>query len=361
MFFYDSQVFGLSAVFLPYNGYLHLAPRLIALVGSLFDPLWIPTWYVYSSLALTLYVAGRTQSPRLPFPTHAGYALAVALVPDVPDGLMNPTNLQFILVGGLILLLCSRDPSTLREAIHDVVATIILGLTGPFSIVLSPFFLVRAWLRKSPASWILASIVFASGCIQLYLVRAHPVPMAPGLDGPVAWNYVLSPFGARLGGSLFTGIFFWRHPSVLSLNLAGAAVIIIVGYLASRRGNHLLERIAFGACCLLLLASALFRQRTNLPPMSAFGYGSRYFYAPQLLFLWVLLLNLSTGGRTAIMVKIGLSLFLLVNVPRLREPGLQDLHWANYVPQIRAGDAVNIPINPDWNIPLPKLGPPFPH
>lgn len=357
VFFYDNYVSGLSAVFSPYNGYLHLVPRLIAIVGSGFDPRWIPGCYAYLSLALTLSLALRTQSRRLPFATNAGYALAVALVPDAPDGLMNPTNLQFILVGGLILLLLSRDPANSWELFHDVGVTLILGLTGPFSIVLAPFFLLRAWTRKTRASWILASIVILTGCLQLWLVILHPLPTSSAFETPSAWAYLFPTLGARVGGSLFAGVLFPRHPSLLGLNLAGIGVVIAVAILAFRRGAYRAERSVLGACCLLFVTSALYRQRADLPPMMAFGYGSRYFYAPQLLTLWLLLLNLSLRHWMAVPIKIGLGIFLLVNVPRLREPALQDFHWDDYVSRIRAGDAVVIPINPEWKIPLPRRGP----
>jgi hypothetical protein len=48
---------------------------------------------------------------------------------------------------------------------------------------------------------------------------------------------------------------------------------------------------------------------------------------------------------------------LVANVPRLREPGLQDFRWGDYAPKIRAGEAVEIPINPGgvepWIVRLP--------
>jgi hypothetical protein len=65
-FFERNYTLGLKAIFLPYAGYLHLVPRLIAVFASLLDPLWIPAAYVGASLLLTLYVAAapiRRDSP----------------------------------------------------------------------------------------------------------------------------------------------------------------------------------------------------------------------------------------------------------------------------------------------------------
>jgi hypothetical protein len=48
----------------------------------------------------------------------------------------------------------------------------------------------------------------------------------------------------------------------------------------------------------------------------------------------------------------------LANLPRLREPAYADLHWELYVPRIRAGEAVTVPINPQgWVTNLPARNP----
>jgi hypothetical protein len=48
---------------------------------------------------------------------------------------------------------------------------------------------------------------------------------------------------------------------------------------------------------------------------------------------------------------------LVVNVPRLRESALQDFRWKEYAAKIRAGEAVEIPLNPGgvepWILRLP--------
>ena len=357
MFFHSDYTLGLSAVFLPYNGYLHLVPRLIAIAASFFDPLWIPGCYVYASLLLTLYVAARTQTRRMPFKTHAGFALAVALVPDAPDGLLNPTNLQFILACSLILLLISIDPATPRELVHDVVALLLLGLTGPFSVVLAPLFLLRALLRRSRTSWILASIGIVTGLIQVWMIIRHPLQLPPAPDERMDLSYLFAVPGSRLAGSLLLGHFFPARPSLLALNLAGIATLALIGYLACRHERYRWPRLMIGACCVLLLASALFRQRMTLPSMAGFGFGSRYFYGPQLLVLWLLMLSHFDSRVKSRVLHGALLVFLAVNLPRLREPAMIDFHWASYAPKIRNGEAVDIPINPDWTIPLPARKP----
>jgi hypothetical protein len=104
-----------------------------------------------------------------------------------------------------------------------------------------------------------------------------------------------------------------------------------------------------------LLASALFRSWEHLLYLARIGYGSRYFYAPQLAVLWLLLQAQHDGDRLRWCYRGLLVWFLIMNVPRLREPPQVDKHWADYVGSLRRGRAVTIPINPEgWTIPVTK-------
>jgi hypothetical protein len=353
-FFSCNYTEGPSAILQPYNGYLHLVPRLIAATGSAVNPLRVPAYYVFSALFLTLYVAARTQSRRIPFNTNIDWAFAVVLVPDCPDGLMNVTNLQFILAGGLVLTLVSKDPKHAWEYCHDISMIILLGLTGPFSVTFAPFFLARAWVRRSTGSCLLAAVVLAAAGVQLYAILTHPLPPPRDSHPRANWLYVLSLPGARIGGSLFAGRFLPPHLSLLEMNLAGVVLMVLVAFLATSRLSYRLEAMLLAGCFYAIVAGTIYRQYINLPAMCTVGMGSRYFYLPQLIVLWLLLAALAGGGRLARLSLVALLLFAVSNVPRLKEPGLADLHWADYAPEILAGRAVVIPINPvGWSLSLP--------
>jgi hypothetical protein len=351
-FFERNYTAGLPVIFQPYNGYLHLVPRLIALFSSLFDPLWTPACFVGLSLVLTLYVASRTFSPRFPFAFHPLCLLAVVLVPDCPDTLLNPTNLQSILVAALVLLLISRDPETPGQIIHDVVAILILGLTGPGVVLLAPLFTIRAWLRKSRWSAILALLAVACGAIQLGLILTHPLPpQSPEYIKPAL---ALPVLGTRLTGSLFFGGSPpWEENHGLGIAVGAATVVglVVLGLWPARLRT---ERIFLSACCLLMLGATLYRMRYALPETLHGGFGSRYFYAPQLIVLWLLIALLADPRR---LVRTGgallLVLALVTNVRRLEEPALVDQHWSEYVEKIRNHEFVIVPLSPDgWHMTL---------
>ena len=353
-FFERNHVVGATAIIQPYNGYLHLVPRLIAAVAGYADPAWIPACYVGAAFLLTLWVAAYTQSQRLHFRAAAGVALAVVLVPDCPDVLLNLPNLQSILGVGLLLLLISDDPDSPARLIHDVAVVVLLGLTGPFIIAFFPLFAWRAWKRRHrPASPSIALAALAAVCavIQTWMIITHPLP--PEADPTIDAAWIFAVPGARLAGSLFAGAFVLKSTSVPVLVLLSAVTLIGAHRLAKHLRHLQTEFYVLLAGGLFLLLSVLFRGRHVLTELAGAGYGSRYFYAPQLVLLWLLVESAAGPSRPAWIARSLLVAALCTNLPRLREPALTDLHWENYAPRIQANENVVIPINPEgWSIPL---------
>lgn len=353
-FFSWARARGLHEFVMAYNGYLHTVPRLMAALAALADPAWAPGIYVGIAFAFTLYVAARTQAARSALPRHAGFALAVVLIPDTFEVFLNGTCLQFVLLIGFLLILLSAEPRRWWEALHDFFFALLFGLTGPFSIVLAPFFLWRAWVRRSAFSIALALTVIVCGVIQFNFVRQST---EPPIDQPVppTASAALAATGMRLGGSLLAGSqvpMDYPRPVEVTLGLLSLAA---VAALAVWRGPRRAERLVLAAVFALLLASTLYRGRLTLPSLCHFAFGSRYFYPLQLILVWLLLLLAidapRRAGRTAAVVLVWM---LAINVPRLREGPMPDQHWANYVPQLRAGEAVTIPVNPaPWAVPFP--------
>ena len=206
-FFERAYVLGARSLLVPYAGYLHAVPRLVAEAASRLDPAAAPLAYTSAAALLTLYVASRTLSPRCPLPRASGYfALAVVLVPDTYEVLLNVVNLQWVLAAGLVLLLVSRDPAGPGEWAHDLAAALLLGLTGPFSLVLLPLFAWRAASRHTVASAVIASGVLLAALLQAGIIWTSP-PSDPGVPGPVApmLAQLLPAVGRRVGGSLLLG------------------------------------------------------------------------------------------------------------------------------------------------------------
>jgi hypothetical protein len=307
---------------------------------------------VACSGAVTLYVAGRTLSRRCPLPRLGGAcALAVVLVPDTYEIFMNLVNLQWVIAAGLVLLLVSGDPESGWEWAHDLAAAALMGLTGPFCIVLGPLFVWRAWTRRTRASAVLASIIAACALIQGFCVVHDPYM---GGTAPVLLRLLLPAIGRRIGGSVLMGSLMATDTDLYVGTVVGLGTLAGVAYLAFRPGAHRPERQMLGLAFVALLGAALYRTRYNFDwyflPLSQ----ARYVFLPQLIAIWLLLAAAGEQGRLARICAALAAWALLVNIPRDREPAYVDLGWSRYEPRIRAGLPVTIPTNPPgWYMPLP--------
>ena len=352
MVFFWAWTQGVGAIFEPYAGYLHLVPRLVAAVAVALDPMWAPALFVGTAFATTLYVAALTQSNRCPLPRHPIFAFAVVLVPDAFEVLLNVVNLQWILAVGFILLLISADSRSRAQRWHDGVAAAVFGLTGPFSVILSPLFAYRAWVRRTPASILIAAIVLGCGAIQMWFIGQAEATAA---RGPFHPEMLLAVTGLRVLGSLFAGYFMPQEISLVPGILLGLGTVAGIALLAAPPGRAQPERRWLGVIFGLLLVSSLYRHWDVLPEFQQRRYGARYFYPIQLLALWLLLAAIwhqrQWMARTATVLAVW---FVVINAPRLREPALEDLQWREHAARIRAGEAVEVPVNPrPWSIPFP--------
>jgi hypothetical protein len=351
-FFQRAYVFGWSAFAEPFSGYLHTILRAVAQFTVSVDAAHAPALFVACSGAVTLYVAGRTLSERCPLPRLGGAcALAVVLVPDTYEIFMNVVNLQWVIAAGLILLLVSRDPAGGLQWLHDLAAAALMGLTGPYCIVLCPLFLWRAWDRRTRASAVIAAVIVACALIQGFCV-VHEKFVGPA--GPVQYPLLLPAIGRRIGGSILVGALMAGQTGLYVGTLVGLGTLAGVAYLAFRKGDHRPERILLGLAFFSLLTAALIRTRYSYDQFFLPLAHARYVFLPQLIAIWLLLAAAGGRGRPArICAALALWAFA-VNLPRDREPAYLDMEWWRYEPQIRAGLPVTIPTNPPgWYIPLP--------
>jgi hypothetical protein len=354
-FYQRAYLLGWNAFLEPFAGYLDLVIRLIAHVAGRADPHFAPAIFVWGAAAATLYVAARTLSPRCPLSHFAGLcALAVVLVPDTFEVLLNLANLQWVLAVGLILLLVSGDPAGRWQWIHDLAAAAALGLTGPFCILLLPFFAWRAWRRRTRASVVLAVIVGACALVQGYFVVTEPPasPEPPDFSsGPLL---ILPAIARRVGGSILMGSLLGADTDQVVGTLAGIATLAGVAYLALRPARHRAENIALGLVFAAVLASAFLRTRHAMGLYFTGHADSRYVYIPQLIAIWLLISAAVEGSRISGVCTALAVWALAVNLPRLREPAYVDMHWGTYADRMRAGEAVTVPTNPPgWYMHLP--------
>jgi hypothetical protein len=329
------------------GGYLHTVLRAVALVAVKSDPAWAPGIFVGAATLATLYVAGLTLSARSTLPRFAGLcALAVVLVPETHEVLLNLVNLQWVLGAGMILILISADPSSRGQWTHDLLAAAAIGMTGPFCILLFPLFALRALMRRSRPSAALAAVVTACAAVQLLKLHGVPGTLVSTAPGVVPYRLILPLIGRRIGGSILVGSLQGSDTDQVIGSLVGLLTLAGVAFLAFRPGPGRKVRAGLGLAFAFMLAGTLYRASNGFFLFFTPETRARYVYIPQLLAIWLLVVSAGKEGRVSRICALLCIWALLVNLPRLREPAYTDLHWADYVPRIRAGEAVSVPINP---------------
>src|SRR5258708_9928946 len=234
----DALISGVGNLETPYNGYLHLAPRLTALGSTLLDPIFAPTFYIQATTLLTLLVIGRIFSPRFNLPFKPLLAFVVVLLPDAREILLTVTNIQWILAIGLIILLLSNDAARPVQWSYDLGLTFLGGLSGPFSILLAPLFIVRALTKRSQASWVLAAAICTTALIQLWFVF-YSVEQMPDKITAFRWSLIPAILGLRLGTLLFAGgISVSNILWVSAIGFVGIVILVIAALWNGERKIH---------------------------------------------------------------------------------------------------------------------------
>jgi hypothetical protein len=348
-FFYQHALWsGFRSILMPYGGYLLVAPRLVAWLGLGFSPANIPAFFNAMAIAFALVSIGRIFSPRVPLPYKSLVALSIVLVPHVEDVFMVMENIQWILSIALALLLISGDPRSPAEWIHDSGTAILGGLTGVFSILFFPFFLWRTLRRRTRGSLVLAGIIGAAGIVQCYFVihgatplkGSSPVRFEPGLIASIA--------GYRLVSQLFGGRWL-LDLSAAPLGMMGfpavAAMIAMLGDPRRNAGDRSHWRCLCGLA-VVVAAASIYRFSEMLPMLISPEHLGRYFFILQVVFIWLVISELSFAGWRRWVSASLLSAYLATSVLFFRLEPLADCHWKDYAPLVRNGREYSVPLNP---------------
>lgn len=369
VFFAGQFNHGLKAIFIPYNGYLHLVPRLIAAFCSIFLPyVYHPFAYNLLALLITLAVITSIFSRRLPFSLQQKVLMALATVLMVQGGgeiYLNITNLQWIMV--LLLLLTAiksppdpRNGSIKRQWTADLTVVILIGLTGPFIVLLLPVYLLMAALRRNRHSLTLlvtAGLAMAVQCNFMATSSPHaPNTISQFFSPEQAIPMVI---GHRLFSQwvLFGFSYDNISPVLLCCLLACTWVLFIVT--ACRERQLRWPILCFLFLHIIVAASALYRFGEGLIFLIQINV-SRYFFIPLLMLTWCMIMLLASQfvwQRRLAIVVLACVLACSLQTYFIANPW-PDLNWQAHASAIKPGKSVSIPINPHTLNLMIELNPP---
>jgi hypothetical protein len=352
VFFKGCIDYGFKSITIPYAGYLHLVPRLIACAASLFPFSMTPTIYNFSALAAMLLVGGALFSSRCFIPFKPLLALSIVLVPHHGEVFMTITNLQWYLCFLLLILFCKEPPSKFYQYFLDYLIIILCGLTGPFIFFLLPLFIAKCFTRNSLHNYGMWLTALLCALIQGWYIFKTGESESYEVSGNInAWANLL---GFRLFGQLFLG----KHISdmINQMILAVLAVmtpIVLICLTSSKKQLYLTGLfLIFG---IVIALSTLYKFR-GFPEIVAYSdsNGERYFYIPYVMVMWSLAICLSSPNLIKWRIVVGLLLLILISSSHhFQSQAFVDYHWKEYSKKIESGGHIRIPINPPgWYIDL---------
>lgn len=295
IFFRQWQEVGFASILEPYNGYLHLAPRLIAALAGAAPLDQTPRLYFLASVAAALWAAG-TIYLHSPAPAGSGRRLwpPLFLLPflalSATEVLSTPTNLQWILATGLAVALLGGDPdgggrSRLVQA-NTLIFVLVAGLSGPFAMFALAAAVAAALLtrqRPGRARLVLFAAVAVASAIQASMVFGHYGSGAGAVTAAKVYEAFFAILRRSMGGSV---------------ECIAISITVLIGAAAGSRLSDRDRRFRIGLLLfgfLLTLAMAIrFAAEAEVFPN---GVSQRYRYIQSTMWLMLLVLMVSDPAR----------------------------------------------------------------
>jgi len=227
--FYLGAFDGLGSLGRPYQGYLHLAARLVAIAATTLPPALAPLLMNAVTILVTAGVAAFIASERLRTAVpdrriRLALAIGFVLMPASQDLTWHLVYLQWSLGFFLLVRVLADEPGP-RWVWIDRTVVGLASLTGPFSILFAPLYV---WRRRQlgPTTW----IVVACALVQLAFVAASRRTPA----GETTLTDAIAVLATRLFVEPLLG---YRVTAQLSdagvpLTVGGAFVVVVIGLIA---------------------------------------------------------------------------------------------------------------------------------
>lgn len=328
----------ISPLFMPQNGYFQTISRIGAAISQYFSLYQAPL--VLNVLAILIQILPvvfllSSRFDRL-IPSHL-FRIMIGLVylflPHAKETHANITNAQWRLAILMFLVIIAAIPKNIYWKIFDYLILLVAALSGPFSILLLPVFLLHQYFSKEKKPIHLA-IVSVAAVIQL--ISSYFTLSEGRSHAPLGTNFLL--FFKIISGQIFVagllGSDFFSYMQHLALWNSGLLPVAIgisgfsmIGYAFWKSTLELRLFIIFAA---LILAAALVTPQVSLDKpqweIMAATSGNRYYLFPIiawiLAIIWIFIKSTSKSMQT--LAGILFALFLFWGIPK-------DFHYKPFI------------------------------
>lgn len=357
----------LHALTLPEGGYFNTLPRLVASLALALPLAYAPLFMnsvglCFQALPVVVLLSSRCAGWG-PLWVRAFYAAVYLALPNSWEINVNITDAHFHLALVCFLIAIATPPPNLAWKVFDVTVLLLVGLTGPWEIVLCPLVLLWWWLRRYPWSLVVLTITAACAALQGFVLLSYS---GAGQRDTPHLGATFMRFFRLLAGNVFSGALIGQNalgiagsiPTVLLISLCGLCVLLY----AFRQAP--LEQRLFTVFCFALFAASLshpiIKGTTSQWVMLLNDQGARYWFFPMLASLWALVWCV-TRAPSLWVRRATAVLLLLLAVGILRDwhyKPYEDRNFPYYARQFALappGSHIEIPINPElWKVRLHK-------
>jgi hypothetical protein len=364
---------GIRSLFLPMNGYFQTTSRLIAALSQIFPfsiaPLIFNVVAIIIQILPVILIISSRFSPVMPnLNTRMFLSFIYLVLPNSGEIHANLTNAQWHLALLAFMVIVAEPSDRPLWRCFDIGVVLLSGLSGPFSLLLTPIAALRWWLRREKWLHILflltgtcAIIQTACLALNMHSSRSHMfLGATPKLfDRILSGQVFLGALIGQRGYEWFVSHYGLNSMFALIIAMIGLAVVI----------NALLktpiELRLFILFAILIFCSALIApQVSDVVPqwqaLSTPGWGVRYWFIPMLAFLTILvwMLGRLCSSMSRVFALLLLSIMAIGIILDWQYPPYTDFHFREYVHKFelsRRGEEVTIPINPPgWSMTLTK-------
>lgn len=345
VFINDAQSVGLASIWKPYAGYLHVYPRLVALVANYFyldiRPIIFLIGWITSYLFLFWTLAKKEKLFGSSFLSLVFLFILVSLQPHNGENLFNITNSQWMLGAALSLLVLTKDPS-FKISVVNIILLFLLGLTGPFSLILIPMLILKSFIMKDfRNNYWMYFIVAGSGVLQLWILL-HSERLASRAIDPHLWDWLVSfsriaSFGANTLLTKSCALLFYIILIIAMLNKTN---------LTRQQLEAKIQVILTMMTAALFIFSAQWASKNNLLAIAPLGDATRYAWIPQILIFFSAIIISNNNWLTQISL---FSVALIICIQQFHPVAPQNLQFKSFA-NFAHYEHVTIPINPQWPV-----------
>lgn len=339
IFLNQAFTLGIESFWTPYAGYLHLYPRIFAFIASNIDLLYAPyiftLGWLIAFLLMELVIIQEFAKLNIHWIFSFIVILTIDLQPHSGETFFNITNAHWFLAISLAVLLILHEKT--KPSIQNLFILVLLGLTGPFSIIILPILLAKIIIKKDfLKNWFAYVVIFAAAGIQIFFML-HSDRLSGRIDTNIInWFksfYIFITFGGK-GLVSILGLLFW---SIFFMFTTKAII--------DKKVNN-----NFINAALLLFAAGVFyfaglwSAKSGPSMLNPMGAGARYFVLPYALILITLPILIISKRILSLL----LFLFFLIASAQFTKINRPDLNFQSYAWMSKHVKNINIPINPQW-------------